>query len=99
MPILGSWLPSAEVQVLIGFHLFILLMLALDLGVFQRRAHAISMREAAVWSAVWISFALLFAIAMLIGVGDLRSGDLLRVYTGDDIEEPDDRPTIGETAQ
>ena len=64
MLILGWWLPSAEVQVLIGFHLFILLMLALDLGVFQRRAHAVSIREAAVWSAVWISFALLFAIAI-----------------------------------
>jgi len=39
-------------------------MLALDLGVFQRRAHAISIREAAVWSAVWISFALLFALGI-----------------------------------
>ena len=64
MPILGLWLPSAEVQVLIGFHLFILLMLALDLGVFQRRAHAISIREAAMWSALWISFALLFALGI-----------------------------------
>jgi tellurite resistance protein TerC len=57
-----SWLPSVQAQVLIGFHLFILLMLALDLGVFQRRAHAVSKREAAIWSAVWIAFALVFAV-------------------------------------
>jgi tellurite resistance protein TerC len=39
-------------------------MLALDLGVFQRRAHAISIREAAMWSAVWIGFAFLFALGI-----------------------------------
>lgn len=40
-----------------GFHAFIFFMLALDLGVFNRRIHAPSMREAAVWSAVWILLA------------------------------------------
>lgn len=39
---------------------FVLVMLAIDLGVFHRRAHAVSMREAAVWSAVWITLALIF---------------------------------------
>jgi tellurite resistance protein TerC len=39
---------------------FVLLMLALDLGVFHRRAHAVSLREAAIWSAVWITLALVF---------------------------------------
>jgi tellurite resistance protein TerC len=43
-----------------GFVAFVLAMLALDLGVFQRRAHAVSMREAGIWSAVWISLALVF---------------------------------------
>jgi len=42
------------------FTLFVLLMLALDLGVFHRRAHEVSFREAATWSAVWIGLALLF---------------------------------------
>jgi tellurite resistance protein TerC len=36
-------------------------MLALDLGFFQRDAHAVTMREAAAWSAVWIALALAFA--------------------------------------
>jgi tellurite resistance protein TerC len=42
------------------FTLFVLLMLALDLGVFHRKAHVVSFREATMWSVVWISFALAF---------------------------------------
>jgi tellurite resistance protein TerC len=44
----------------LGFHVLIFLMLALDLGVTNRRAHAPSVREAAAWSAVWITLALVF---------------------------------------
>ena len=43
-----------------GFHAFVFLMLALDLGVFNRRIHAPSVREAALWSSVWIALALIF---------------------------------------
>ena len=43
-----------------GFHAFVFLMLALDLGVFNRRVHAPSIREAGIWSAVWIALSLLF---------------------------------------
>ena len=43
-----------------GFHAFVFLMLALDLGVFNRRVHAPSAREAGAWSAVWITLALAF---------------------------------------
>lgn len=52
----------------LGFHLFVFLMLALDLGVFNRKAHAPSFREAAVWSAVWIGLALVFNGAVFLGV-------------------------------
>ena len=45
----------------VGFGLFILLMLALDLGVLNRKAHAVTYREAAVWSAVWVTLAMIFA--------------------------------------
>lgn len=44
----------------IGFNLFILLMLALDLGVFNRKSHVVSSREAIIWSLVWISLSLIF---------------------------------------
>jgi len=45
----------------IGFSLFILFMLSLDLGLFNRKAHTIKYREAALWSAVWVTLALIFA--------------------------------------
>jgi tellurite resistance protein TerC len=45
----------------IGFTAFVLLLLGIDLGLFNRRAHAISYRQALGWSAVWITLALLFA--------------------------------------
>ena len=45
----------------IGFSLFVLFMLSLDLGLFNRKAHAIKYREAVIWSAVWITVAMIFA--------------------------------------
>jgi tellurite resistance protein TerC len=45
----------------VGFIGFVLLMLALDLGVFHRKAHVVSVREAAGWSAVWITIGTSFA--------------------------------------
>jgi tellurite resistance protein TerC len=44
----------------VWFNVFVLGMLALDLGVFHRKAHAVSVREAAAWSAVWVTLALAF---------------------------------------
>ena len=43
-----------------GFLLFVLLMLALDLGVFNRKSHIVSFKEATIWSIVWVSLALIF---------------------------------------
>jgi tellurite resistance protein TerC len=45
----------------IGFIAFVLAMLALDLGVFNRKVHEVRPREAATWTAVWVGLALLFA--------------------------------------
>ena len=45
----------------VGFSLFILLMLSLDLGLLNRKAHTIKYREAATWSAVWVTLAMIFA--------------------------------------
>ncbi len=42
----------------------VLLLLALDLGVFHRKAHAVSFRESAIWSVVWISLAMLFMLGL-----------------------------------
>jgi tellurite resistance protein TerC len=43
-----------------GFTVFVLLLLALDLGVFHRDAHVVSFRESVVWSVVWVATALTF---------------------------------------
>ena len=53
--------PFAEYWWFYGlFTLFVLLMLALDLGVFHRKAHTVSFKEAGIWSVVWVSLALVF---------------------------------------
>jgi tellurite resistance protein TerC len=52
--------PQNEVLLFIAFNLFILLLLALDLGVFHRQAHTVTIREAAIWSIVWIALAIVF---------------------------------------
>ncbi len=43
-----------------GFLIFVFFMLALDLGVFNRKAHVVSFKEATIWSIVWVTLALIF---------------------------------------
>ncbi len=51
---------SGNIWLWIGFNVFVLAMLALDLGVFHRKAHTVSIKEASIWSIVWITLALTF---------------------------------------
>ena len=46
------------------FNVFVLAMLGLDLGLFNRRAHTVKFREAALWSAAWITLAAAFAVVV-----------------------------------
>jgi tellurite resistance protein TerC len=48
-----------------GFIVSVLLFLSLDLGVFHRRAHVVSFREALVWTAVWFSLAMVFTFSFV----------------------------------
>ena len=66
------------------FNLFVLVMLALDLGVFHRRTHAIRFKEAIAWSAFWISLAGGFAVLLLFWQGQQKA---LEFTTGYLIEE------------
>jgi tellurite resistance protein TerC len=52
-----------------GFTVFVLGVLALDLGVFNRKAHAIGTKEATAWSAVWVSLAAAFGAGILLMKG------------------------------
>lgn len=48
----------------VGFNLFVLAMLALDLGVFHRHSHVVSIKEAMIWSVVWVILASVFALGL-----------------------------------
>ena len=48
----------------LSFVAFVLFLLGLDLGVFHRKAHVVSFREALTWSGVWVALALLFNVAL-----------------------------------
>jgi tellurite resistance protein TerC len=71
----------------VGFCIFIFAMLAIDLGLFNRKPHEISYRNAAVWSGVWVALALVFA-ALLFGplgwelFGDARHQKALEFLAG-----------------
>jgi tellurite resistance protein TerC len=68
----------------IGFNVFVLLMLALDLGVFHRDAHVVSFKEAMTWSGVWIGLALVFNAGLWYYAGDQKA---LEFFTGYLIEK------------
>src|SRR5688572_6561648 len=61
----------------VGFITFVLAMLAIDLGVFNRKAHAPSVREASAWTAVWISLAVVFNVLVYAFWGRVMVGSEL----------------------
>ena len=76
----------------ISFNVFVIAMLALDLGVFHRKAHVVRMREALTWTAVWVSLALLFNLGLYLGwwggyPPELRGEVSLQFLTGYLIEK------------
>lgn len=60
---------SAPIWLWIAFNAFVLIMLALDLSVFHRKSHTVSLKEALGWSCVWIALALLFNAGLYIWRG------------------------------
>jgi tellurite resistance protein TerC len=64
----------------VGFNVFILVMLFIDLGVFNRKAHAITYKEAATWSAVWITLALIFSGGVFWHLGNQKGLEYLTGY-------------------
>lgn len=64
----------------IGFHIFIFTMLALDLGVFHKKTHKVPVKEAVIWSIVWISLALLFNLFILFELGRTKALEFLTGY-------------------
>jgi tellurite resistance protein TerC len=52
-----------------GFLLLVVALLAVDLGLFHRQAHAVSAKEAGIWTAVWVSLAVVFNIGVYVWLG------------------------------
>jgi tellurite resistance protein TerC len=50
------------------FGVIVVVMMALDLGVFHKKAHVVSVREALVWTAIWLAIGLTFALAIRIWI-------------------------------
>src|SRR6476620_11473949 len=64
----------------VGFNVVVLAILALDLGVLHRRSEKVSLKEASVWSAVWVGLSLCFAFAVYWTMGKESGLEFLTGY-------------------
>jgi tellurite resistance protein TerC len=64
----------------VAFNIFVLAMLALDLGIFHRTAHVVRFKEALLWSAVWVVLAFLFFLGILFWRGWVPALEFLTGY-------------------
>jgi len=71
---------TTEFSFWIIFLLFIALMLALDLGVFHRKAHAISFKESLLWTMVWVGLAMTFNVIIYFWKGPEKAIEFLTGY-------------------
>src|SRR5919109_2032690 len=71
---------SSQVWVWVAFNLFVLVMLAVDLGVVHRRSHEVKLTEALVWSGVWTALALLFNLGVYYWCGPQPALEFLTGY-------------------
>jgi len=71
---------DARTVLWIVFGVIIVTVLAVDLGVFHRRAHAIHFKEALAWTFLWVALALGFAAAVYIWIGTKEGNEFLTAY-------------------
>jgi tellurite resistance protein TerC len=69
-----------QVLLWLGFNIFVLAMLALDLGVIHRKAHVVQIKEALGWTAIWITLALLFNLGIYFWRGPEPALEFLTGY-------------------
>lgn len=67
-------------MIIIGFAVIILAMLLLDLGVFNKKAHKVSSREAIRWSVFWIALSFVFAGVVWLESGHVAASDFVSAY-------------------
>jgi tellurite resistance protein TerC len=71
---------SASTWLWIGFSIFIVVMLSLDLGLLNRKAHTVRYREAWIWTGVWVTLAMIFAYIVFHYQGSQRGLEFLTGY-------------------
>jgi len=64
----------------VGFTAFVLLMLFLDLLVFHRKTHEVKIKEAIIWSIIWVSIALIFNYLVYVWLGKEKAIEFLTAY-------------------
>lgn len=71
---------SNQLWMWIGFHIFVFLMLALDLGVFHKKDHVVSVKESLIWTGVWVGLALIFDYGVYHFIGHQEAFEFLTAY-------------------
>jgi tellurite resistance protein TerC len=71
---------EASILFWVIFNTVIFTVLALDLGVFNKKAHKIAVKEALIWSSVWIAIALAFNVFVLVQLGKTKALEFLTGY-------------------
>ena len=71
---------STQTLLWIGFAAFVIIMMALDLGVFNRRPHEIKFKEALAWSLVWFLLAIIFNVGIYIWRGHQPATEFAAAY-------------------
>jgi tellurite resistance protein TerC len=64
----------------VGFNVFVLGMLALDLGVFHRKSHTVTVREALTWTGVWVTLSLFFNLFIYYYFGEEKAVEFFTGY-------------------
>jgi tellurite resistance protein TerC len=64
----------------IGFNVFVVLMLCLDLGVFHKNIHKVPVKEAVIWTGVWVGLALIFNVLIYFDMGKTKALQFLTGY-------------------
>jgi len=64
----------------IGFNVLVIIMMALDLGVFHKKTHKVPVKEAVIWTIVWITLALIFNALIYFDMGKIKALEFLTAY-------------------
>jgi len=76
----NSIIMSENLMLWVGFSAFVLIMLFLDLFVFHKKTHEVKIKEAILWSIVWISLALIFNYLVYLWFGQEKAMEFLTAY-------------------